>query len=316
MYKLPDFSLKKLMIIGDVMLDSYWYGEVNRISPEAPVPILKAQHETFRIGGAGNVALNTKLLGSKTFLLSLVGDDSNADRLNNMLIESNVNCILHRIKGKRTINKLRVVSQNHQLLRIDFEDYFSKDDSIDLFELYKKYLDEIDVVICSDYAKGVLSNPQQIINAAKAAGKPIVIDPKGKDFNKYLGATILTPNISEFEEIVGKCNSDEEIEEKGTNLLNNLKIEALLITRGERGMTLLSNNDKPLHLPAKAKEIFDVTGAGDTVVALLGLCIACGLSFIESVQISNIAASIVVSKHGTATVSPNELSKALADDQL
>ena len=308
---LPDFSAARLLVVGDVMLDSYWQGPVLRISPEAPVPVVRVEDEEARIGGAGNVALNAAVLGAGTHLLGLAGADATADQIEQLLRAQQVQCQLQRVPGSKTITKLRILSRHQQLIRLDFEDHFPDWDAAALERDFVVQLAKVDAVILSDYAKGVLRHSAALIQAARAAGKPVIVDPKGADFTRYQGATLITPNLAEFEAVVGYCTSDEEIEERGIALRDALKLDAILITRSENGMTLLARDHVPLHLPTRAQEVFDVTGAGDTVVATLGVAIAAGVALPDAVMLANVAAGIVVSKLGTATVSPQELQHAL-----
>lgn len=307
---LPDFSCGRVLVVGDVMLDSYWHGTTSRISPEAPVPVVRVDQEETRLGGAGNVALNMAVLGSRTLLLGLVGDDVSANRIEELLAAHGVQSRFQRVPGSKTITKLRVVSRHQQLIRLDFEDHFPDWDAEALAADFAGRLSEIDVVILSDYAKGVLRQSADLVKAARAAGKPVIIDPKGTDFERYRGATLITPNLSEFEAVVGRCESDEAIEQRGENLRQALDLDAILVTRSEKGMSLIARGRAPLHLPTRAQEVFDVTGAGDTVVATLGAAIAAGVTLDEAVALSNIAAGVVVAKLGTATVSPAELQRA------
>ncbi len=299
------------MIVGDIMLDSYWHGATSRISPEAPVPVVRVEGEEARLGGAGNVALNTAVLGAHTRLLALVGEDAIADQVQSLLSSCGVVSQLQRVPGSKTITKLRVISRHQQLIRLDFEDHFPRWDAKALMSEFAAQLNDVDVVILSDYAKGALRHSDELISAARAARKHVIIDPKGSDFERYRGATLITPNLTEFEAVVGECNSDGDIEARGISLRDHLDLDAILITRSENGMTLLARGHQPHHLPTCAQEVFDVTGAGDTVVATLGVAMGAGLGLYEAVMLSNIAAGIVVSKLGTATVSPAELAKAL-----
>ncbi len=308
---LPDFSCARLLIVGDVMLDSYWHGPTSRISPEAPVPVVRVDQEEARLGGAGNVALNAAVLGAKTQLLGLAGQDATADQVETLLQARGVACQLQRVPGSKTITKLRIISRHQQLIRLDFEDHFPNWNADALLKDFTARLPTVDAVILSDYAKGVLRRSADLVKAARAAGKPVIIDPKGTDFERYRGATLMTPNLSEFEAVVGHCDSEAEIERRGSALRDSLDMEAILVTRSEKGMSLLARGHAPLHLPTRAQEVFDVTGAGDTVVATLGAAIAAGVSLDEAVALSNIAAGIVVAKLGTATVSPAELARAV-----
>ena len=308
---LPDFSVARLLVVGDVMLDRYWQGPVDRISPEAPVPVVRVEDEESRIGGAGNVALNAAALGANTYLLGLAGADATADQIEQLLNAQQVQCRLQRVPGSKTITKLRILSRHQQLIRLDFEDGFPDWDAGALLSDFTQRLPHVDAVILSDYAKGALRRPAELIQAVRKAGKAVIIDPKGTEFSRYRGATLITPNLNEFEAVVGHCQSDNEIEERGIALRDALDLDAILITRSEKGMTLLARGQNPSHLPTRAQEVFDVTGAGDTVVATLGVALAAGVQLPDAVALANVAAGIVVSKLGTATVAPQELRLAL-----
>ena len=308
---LADFSHANVIVIGDIMLDRYWFGDALRISPEAPVPVVKVNNKNNRAGGAGNVALNIAALGAKALLLGLMGEDEAGKILIDELNEAGVCHDIQQSKGMATITKLRVISKHQQLLRLDFEESCANLDKTPLLNRYQTHLAHAKLVIISDYNKGTLSNCQELISAARAANVPVLVDPKGNDFSIYQHASILTPNFKEFETIVGPCKNESEILSKGRQLLRDYHIEALLVTRGENGMTLIRAHDD-YHLPAYAREVFDVTGAGDTVIATLGSAVAAGLSIHQAMALANLAASIVVGKLGAATVSPAELQAALS----
>lgn len=305
------FDKARLLVVGDVMLDTYWHGGTARISPEAPVPVVRINQRETRLGGAGNVALNASVLGAQTLLFGLVGQDAAADQVEALLLDRGIECHLQRVPGSETISKLRVISRNQQLIRLDFEDYFPNWDTDTFQSDFVARLAEIDAVILSDYAKGMLRSSSSLLKAARAAGKPVIIDPKGTDFERHRGATLITPNLSEFEAVVGHCATEAEIESRGMALCDHLNLDAILVTRSEKGMTLLARGHAPLHLPTRAQEVFDVTGAGDTVVAALGVGLAAGMALDDAVALSNIAAGVVVTKLGTATVSPAELMQAV-----
>jgi D-beta-D-heptose 7-phosphate kinase / D-beta-D-heptose 1-phosphate adenosyltransferase len=309
-----DLSVARVLVVGDVMLDRYVHGSTSRISPEAPVPVVHVYEEETKVGGAGNVALNIAAFGAQAKIIGLVGDDTSADLVEAMLEKEGVHCMLQRISGSTTVTKLRILSRHQQLLRLDYEDHFPAWNAADLINMFSAYLDDSDVVIISDYAKGMLRQPSALITAARLCGLPVIVDPKGIDYERYRGATIITPNLSEFEAVVGHCQNENEIEEKGMALCEQLDLAAVLVTRSEKGMTLLQRGHNPLHLPTHAQEVFDVTGAGDTVIATLGVALAAKLSMADAVALSNIAAGIVVSKLGAATVSPVELHRALHND--
>lgn len=309
--KLPDFSETQLLVVGDVMLDTYWRGPVKRISPEAPVPVMKVEAEEVRVGGAGNVALNASVLGARIHLLGLVGSDASADELEQLLLAKKVQCQLQRVTGSKTIKKLRVLSQNQQLIRLDFEDDYINWNESQLVQNFLTQLPDVDVVVLSDYAKGTLWCSSSLINAARVAGKPVVVDPKGTDFSRYKGATVITPNLAEFENVVGHCDSEADIERRAVGLRDDLMLDSILITRSEKGMTLFARGHSPLHLPTRAQEVFDVTGAGDTVIATLASAIASGADLPDAAMFANAAAGVAVAKLGTATVTSQELQREL-----
>lgn len=308
--KLPDLSTGHVLVVGDVMLDRYWFGDTARISPEAPIPVVKVNGADNRPGGAANVALNIASLGGKATLFGITGNDEAATILEEQLDASSVNHVLHKIGTASTIVKLRVISRQQQLLRLDFEDTSTLVCDDVFIEQFKKHLKTANLVILSDYKKGTLSNPQIFIQAAREANIPVIVDPKSTDFNLYRNATIVTPNMKEFEAVVGVCHSEQDIINKGRALLTQHNIHSLLITRGEDGMTLI-NADQLIHLPAYAREIADVTGAGDTVIGALGAAVAVNCELPTAVAIANLAASIVVGKLGAATVSTPELQSAI-----
>jgi D-beta-D-heptose 7-phosphate kinase/D-beta-D-heptose 1-phosphate adenosyltransferase len=309
---IPPFQSAHLLIIGDVMLDRYWYGNTSRISPEAPVPVVHVQQQEERPGGAGNVAFNINALGAKVTLISLVGMDEAAQRLVALLSAQGINCAFISVAEVPTITKLRVLSRHQQLLRLDFEQSFAHVDKQHLLMQVRHALaTTIDVVILSDYGKGVIADSANIIQLARAAQKPILVDPKGQDFNKYRGATMITPNLAEFEAVVGACATLQQLEVKGEQLRQHLALQALLITRSQDGMTLLQQNHSPLHLPAQAREVYDVTGAGDTVIGVLAASLAAGLDMEAATRLANLAAGLVVAKLGTAVISVTELEQAL-----
>ncbi|MCK5897655.1 MAG: bifunctional D-glycero-beta-D-manno-heptose-7-phosphate kinase/D-glycero-beta-D-manno-heptose 1-phosphate adenylyltransferase HldE [Methylococcales bacterium] len=309
--KLPDYSSAHVLVVGDLMLDRYWHGTSTRISPEAPVPVVQVNNEEHRAGGAGNVALNIAQLGAKVALLGLVGNDTAANTLQNLLQSVGVNCVFQTIKNAPTITKLRITSHHQQLIRVDFEAKFKNFNESALLESYQQQLAHAQVVVLSDYGKGTLRNIEKMIQLARKMNKPVLIDPKGVDFYRYQYATLLTPNLTEFEAIVGHCQDSDDIVKKGMPLLKKLHLEALLITRGEQGMTLLTQQSPPLHLPTQAQEVFDVTGAGDSVISLLAASLAAQTTLETATTLANIAAGCVIGKLGTATVSIEELEEAL-----
>ncbi len=311
---IPDFSRARVLVAGDIMLDRYWRGGTSRVSPEAPVPVVHVGETEERPGGAGNVALNIAALGAEAVLLGLSGDDEPADTLQQRLEGAGVRCFFSRLPGLPTITKLRVISRQQQLIRLDFEQGFSAADSGAMLDSYRDHLSRADVVLLSDYAKGALQNPARFIEAARAAGKRVLVDPKSSDFSIYRGATLITPNLAEFEAVVGPCRHESELAERGLGLIRELELEALLITRGEHGMTLLRPDRPELHLPTRAQEVFDVTGAGDTVISVLASALAAGQPLESATALANLAAGIVVGKLGTAAISVPELRQALRED--
>ena len=311
---LPDYKNAHVVIVGDLMLDRYWHGNTSRISPEAPVPVVHVGEIEERPGGAGNVALNITAVGGQATVLGLIGEDEAGAQLTKILQQAGVDCQLTALADKPTITKLRVMSRHQQLIRLDFEDGFAETNVAGLPAGLATSAAQAGAIILSDYGKGTLSQIQDLIVAAKKVSKPVLIDPKGTDFERYRGATLLTPNMSEFEAVVGKCCNDAEIEARGTQLMQSLDLDALLITRSERGMTLLQKGQEPVHLPTQAREVFDVTGAGDTVISVLATSLAAGETLAHATALANLAAGIVVSKLGTATVSPQELREALHEE--
>ena len=300
----------RLLVVGDVMLDRYWFGEVSRISPEAPVPVVKVERIEERLGGAANVARNAAAVGAKTALLSVVGDDDAGRSLSRMLIEGEIDAGLHIDAAIDTTVKLRVIGRQQQLLRIDFETAPSHEILQAKLAEFEKRVAESDVVILSDYGKGGLTHIAEMIRLARAAGKPVLVDPKGDDYTKYAGATVITPNRSELRDVVGRWSSEAELAAKAQKLRAELGLEALLVTRSEEGMTLFSEGETH-HQAAQAREVFDVSGAGDTVIATLAVMLAAGAGWDEAIRAANIAASIVVAKLGTAVVTREELAAAL-----
>lgn len=311
--QLPDFARARVLIAGDLMLDRYWHGDTSRISPEAPVPVVRVEEAEERPGGAGNVALNIAALGAHSQLLGLTGEDEAADALARRLEPFGVACHFERHPDSSTITKLRVLSRHQQLIRLDFEDGFIGHDPAGMQQRFEQLVAGVDVVALSDYGKGTLRGAPALIAAARAAGKPVIVDPKGQDFTPYRGATLITPNMSEFEAVVGHCANDEAVVEKGEQLRRELELEALLITRSERGMTLLRAGQPPLHLPTRAREVFDVTGAGDTVVSVCAAALAAGTDLAEATALANLAAGVVVGKLGTASVTVPELRQAMRE---
>jgi rfaE bifunctional protein kinase chain/domain len=288
------------------MLDRYWFGDVSRISPEAPVPVVRVVRTEERLGGAANVARNIAAIGASAGLLSVVGEDEAAGCIQELLKADGIEAQLHRDPGLATTIKLRVIGRQQQLLRIDFETEPGHDVLMSKLADFEARLKNVDLVILSDYGKGGLKHIERMIEAARAAGKSVLVDPKGDDYSRYRGATLITPNRSEFREVAGRWKSEDDLTERAMKLRRELGLDALLITRSEEGMTLYREGGR-FHVPAVAREVYDVSGAGDTVIAILGVMLAAGAGFAEAVQLANKAAGIVVGKLGTAVVHPEEL---------
>ncbi|MFK5985138.1 MAG: bifunctional D-glycero-beta-D-manno-heptose-7-phosphate kinase/D-glycero-beta-D-manno-heptose 1-phosphate adenylyltransferase HldE [Pseudomonadota bacterium] len=308
---IPDFSQTKILVVGDLMLDRYWHGPTSRISPEAPVPVVKIEESEERAGGAGNVALNIAALNGKPGLVGITGQDEAASTLKSRLSHQGVNCQFVELADCKTITKLRILSRHQQLIRLDFEDGFHPESSEHLLKTFQQQIQLHDVILFSDYQKGTLRELPKMISLAKAQGKKIIIDPKGNDFSIYKGATLLTPNLSEFEAIVGYCENDQQLISKAEQLRQDLQLQYLLITRSEKGMTLIQTGKPAVHLQTRARDVFDVTGAGDTVIATLAISIAAGMDIVDATKLANLAASVVVGKVGTATVTVHELRTAM-----
>ncbi|MDC7718359.1 D-glycero-beta-D-manno-heptose-7-phosphate kinase [Vogesella sp. DC21W] len=296
----------RVLVVGDVMLDRYWFGDVSRISPEAPVPVAKIARMEERAGGAANVARNIASLGGKATILSVVGDDEAATALTRLMESDGITPSFKRDPGISTTIKLRVVARQQQLIRLDFEDAPSHEILADKLDDYAAIVADHDVVILSDYGKGGLTHVSRMIELARAAGKPVLIDPKGDDYSKYAGATLLTPNRSEFKQVAGSWQNDEQLAAKAQALRSQLQLDALLVTRSEEGMTLYREAGA-VHEPTLAQEVYDVSGAGDTVIGTLGLMLAAGLDMPLAMRLANAAAGIVVAKLGTAVCHQREL---------
>ncbi len=312
---LPDYQNSGVLIIGDVMLDRYWHGPTGRISPEAPVPVVKVENNEERPGGAANVAMNIASLGGHAHIVGLTGIDEPAKVLNETLSALKVKCDFVSIPNYPTITKLRVLSRGQQLLRLDFEDKFENVEPELILDRMDQTLPKVNAVVLSDYAKGALDQVQLFIQKSRQSGVPVFVDPKGADFERYRGATLLTPNMTEFELVVGKVNSEADLVSKGLALIEQYDFDALLVTRSEHGMTLLRRDKAPFNLPTLAKEVFDVTGAGDTVISVLAASVAAGKELDEACALANAAAGIVVGKLGTSTVSTIELAEAVHGSQ-
>ncbi|MGF1714890.1 bifunctional D-glycero-beta-D-manno-heptose-7-phosphate kinase/D-glycero-beta-D-manno-heptose 1-phosphate adenylyltransferase HldE [Photobacterium chitinilyticum] len=312
---LPDYDQAGVLVVGDVMLDRYWYGPTGRISPEAPVPVVKVDQIEERPGGAANVAMNIAALGGHARLVGLTGIDEPAKALTEKLSSLDVRCDFVSLPDYPTITKLRVMSRGQQLIRLDFEEGFHDVAADMILPRLEQALPNVKAMILSDYAKGALEHVQAMILMARKAGVPVMVDPKGADFERYRGATLLTPNLSEFEAVVGKVKTDEELVEKGLGLIEQFELEALLVTRSEHGMTLLQKGQEPLHMPTLAQEVYDVTGAGDTVISVLAASLSAGKSLSDACKLANAAAGVVVAKLGTSTLSTIELTDAIHGSQ-
>ncbi len=300
----------RVLVVGDVMLDRYWFGEVERISPEAPVPVVKVARTEERLGGAANVARNAAALGAQVSLLSVVGDDEAARSMERLLAEEGIDASMQRDPAVTTTVKLRVIGRQQQLLRIDFETPPGREALESKLAEFERRLPQCDVVILSDYGKGGLTHIARMIDLARAAGRIVLVDPKGDDYDRYRGATCLTPNRSEFRQVAGRWSSEAELEAKAQALRERLSLDALLVTRSEEGMSLYRQGSA-LHAPTVAQEVFDVSGAGDTVISTLGVMLAAGHDFGVAMHWANVAAGIVVGKLGTAVATPAELLAAL-----
>ncbi len=310
---LPDFSRARLLVVGDVMLDRYWFGEVSRISPEAPVPVVKFQRTEEVPGGAANVARNATALGAGVTLLSVVGDDEAGARLRELVEAEHVTACLHKDASIPTTVKLRVIGRQQQLLRIDFETQPSHDVLADKLADFEVLLADCNVLILSDYGKGGLAHIEKMIALARAAGKTILVDPKGDDYTRYHGATVITPNRSEMREVVGRWKDEEDLTRRAQALRRELGADALLLTRSEEGMSLYQESGAR-HEAAKTREVFDVSGAGDTVIAALAAMLGAGAALEQAMHVANCAAGIVVGKLGTAVAQRAEVQAALEQD--
>ncbi len=297
-----------MLVVGDVMLDRYWYGDVSRISPEAPVPVVlvNEQKEELRLGGAANVAHNCASLGAQTQLLSVVGNDDSGRALAKLLEKKGVKADLHRDRSIRTTEKLRVIGRQQQLLRLDFERSPSREVLASKLTQYRAALAGCDVVILSDYGKGGMTHIRQMIQLARRAKKRVLVDPKGDDYSRYRGASVITPNRAELREVVGTWRDEKDLTQRAESLRRKLGLEALLVTRGDEGMTLFRPGRK-VHIDTEAREVFDVTGAGDTVIAALAVMLAAGANLEAAVKAANRAAGIVVGKLGTAVATYQEV---------
>jgi len=301
-----ELAQRRVLVVGDVMLDRYWHGAVERISPEAPVPVVRVTREEERLGGAANVALNVKTLGARVTLLTVVGTDEAAKRLRALLEQQGIEACLGEDEGLRTIVKLRVIGRSQQLLRIDFENEPDHEVLTQALDAFARELPQHDAVLFSDYGKGGLTHIVQMIDLARAAGKPVLVDPKGSDYSRYTGTTVITPNRGELAQVVGAWRSDAQLAERAQALRAQLRVGSLLLTRSEDGMSLFDEHGA-VYQPAQTREVFDVTGAGDTVIATMAVLLAAGLSARDAMPHANRAGGLVVGKFGTASVSYGEL---------
>jgi rfaE bifunctional protein kinase chain/domain len=299
-------AARRVLVVGDVMLDRYWHGAVERISPEAPVPVVRVEREELRLGAAANVALNVRTLGAQATLLTVVGQDEPAQQLRRLLHERDIETVLRDDKQLHTIVKLRVIGRAQQLIRIDFENEPDHEVLGQMLDAFEEQLPRHDLVLFSDYGKGGLTHIPRMIELARAAGKPVLIDPKGSDYRRYAGASVITPNRGELIQVAGAWKGEAELLKKVEALRADIDVGAVLLTRSEEGMTLFDDTGIT-HEPARAREVFDVTGAGDTVIATLAALLAASVALPDAMRLANKAGGIVVGKFGTATVSYEEL---------
>ncbi len=312
--KLDLFSCARILVVGDVMLDRYWMGDVNRISPEAPVPVVAVDQIDERLGGAGNVACNITALGGHCTLLGLVGDDAAGLKANAVANSSGIVSSLPPQSGVHTTVKLRILSRNQQLIRVDFEKDPGGQCLDRLHNCFAEQIEACDVVVFSDYGKGSLEHIEQLIQLARACGKPTLVDPKGKYFSRYRNSTMITPNLHEFESVVGATVDKDDIMSKAHVLIGECQVDKLLITLSDKGMMLVLSDGSGMHIPARSREVFDVSGAGDTVMAVIAMAMAVGMEDRQALEIANSAAGIVISKLGTATTSIDTLKEAMLRD--
>lgn len=303
---IKDVAASRILVVGDVMLDRYWFGAVERVSPEAPVPVLLVEREQERLGGAANVALNVKMLGGQVTLLSMVGEDEPAKRLLTMLHQQGISTVLRQYPDLQTIVKLRLIGRAQQLLRVDFEKEPDHELLSQMLTDFERELPRHNLVLFSDYGKGGLAHIPRMIELARAAGKPILVDPKGNNYACYAGASVITPNRAELIQVVGSWQDEAELQIKAESLRERLGLQALLLTRSEEGMSLFEPN-RVSHVNAQVREVADVTGAGDTVIATMALMISCGLPLKLAMEIANRAGGLVVAKFGTASLNYEEL---------
>ena len=304
---LKQLATARVLVAGDVMLDQYWMGGVDRISPEAPVPIVTVNESEVRLGGAGNVARNITSLGGSCTLIGIIGNDDAGRSVTELANQSGINAIFQSEADSKTTVKLRVVSKNQQLLRADFEGKPGKRVLVDMLMHFRNHVENNDAVVLSDYGKGGLANIEEMISITSQANKPVLIDPKGNDFSRYRGATLITPNLAEFESVAGKVNSTDDLSDKAAGVIQDCDLGALLVTLSDKGMMLFERNKSPLHVPARSREVYDVSGAGDTVIGIMAMVLAANLDKSVGLEIANSAAGVVISKFGTTTATRTEL---------
>ena len=311
---LSSIARAKVLVVGDIMLDRYWFGDVERISPEAPVPIVSVSNSQERVGGAGNVALNVASLGGQCALLGVVGDDAAGVAVEHAANDAGITHDFIVDQVAPTSIKQRIISRNQQLIRADFEGDPGQESVSALLDSTRDKLKDYDVIVLSDYGKGALKQIEKIIELARHSSIPVFVDPKGDDFSKYRGATMITPNLKEFELVSGKVRDDADLERKAEQIIERYDLQQLLITLSDKGMKLFQRVAEPIHSPARSREVYDVSGAGDTVIAVMAMCLTSSIAPSEAMRIANSAAGVVVSKLGTATVSLEELHSALERD--
>jgi D-beta-D-heptose 7-phosphate kinase / D-beta-D-heptose 1-phosphate adenosyltransferase len=311
--RLSNLCHANVLVVGDLILDRYWYGATGRISPEAPVPVVLVEDVVDSVGGAANVAANIVSIGGQVQLVGVIGDDSDGDALERLCIDIGIEPEFLRASDRKTTVKLRVVSQRQQLIRLDFEQVEVTSAVSGVVASVSERMSRCDVVVVSDYAKGAANRVSEIIEHASALGLPVIVDPKGADFSRYAGASLLTPNLKEFEAVVGTCRDDATITEKATELITRFQLEAVLVTRGAAGMSLFEKGKGPLHIPAHTHEVFDVTGAGDTVCAVIAAALATGCDLPTAVGLANTAASLAVGKFGASTVTIDEIDRVMVN---
>ena len=311
--KLSQLTTSRILVIGDVMLDRYWMGNVDRISPEAPVPIVSVNQTEERLGGAGNVARNITALDGHCTLMGIVGNDTAGRTICDIASQSGVDVCTEIEEGYETVIKLRMLSKNQQLIRADFESIPSQASREKMKTHFQKLIDKHDVIVFSDYGKGALSEIEYLINLAIEQGKAVLVDPKGVDFGRYRNATMITPNLAEFQAVAGEVTDDEDLRAKAMQLIEQYNFDQLLVTLSDKGMTLFKSQGDAIHVEAQSQEVFDVSGAGDTVIAVMAMSMGCGMDNESAIEIANSAAGAVISKLGTATTNQTELRSFMSE---